>query len=545
MAIWDDGQRLVAFLAVSFIVSAGLPVGAEERMQVRLEKASGESFEPLRTEEVCGAYFPSYYDWRKAALKNNLNVVSKMTATKTAVVVITDAPSPPASEEMFVFEARKAAAAAGANLLCVKPGGRAAEGKMKFDLYRLQFEGKPVPADFIRLLAATSFHDDSYLQSLLEEWIQKTRTVDMNPPPRPSPVVPTLPAAVASPVVPVPPPAKAEDKKEPAASAVSLPLPVEQVPPPAKEKGEKEAPVGKKEGAGSADKKSSSGGEKKEERKGEPGGPLPTILPGSPVPEMSLSKEDLPLPSADPGRTEQGKVAVSTASPEPRPVEEVPGASSSAPVPSAAVPPSDPAARKTEAPRLKAVGAGCLSMLVPGLGQRAAGDKAKAAVVFATQVGLLTGSAMLGDHIKKNVDRGLSDVYWYRVSKYVAAAYWVSQSAATTVRLWPKKEKTPPDVNGALARSFVLPGWGLIYSGYYETGFNVMALEGFVLYWGTKSELPKKERLNLVAFSHWGQVVLTGVLAKYKAAGLRAALVPADDGAGVVFVLQKRFGREE
>lgn len=275
-----------------------------------------------------------------------------------------------------------------------------------------------------------------------------------------------------------------------------------------------------------------------EKRAQEPKTPLPppasfpeAAAPKSPPPPLAPSSPR-PLP-AQKGEGPAGGEISTGALPVPQPsgnhpaVERRPVARSQ----SQAEPPRWPPA--------SAVKAGGLSLLVPGLGQWTRGDKTRAQAAFLSQTVAIVVQTGVGNEVRGKVDKGLDDVYLYRSAKFGAGALWMSQSLGTTIRAW-QGERPPCTVNGALWRSLAIPGWGLIHAGHYELGFNVLAWEGYAWYWGTKTELRRQDRISLLAFSYWGQFLLTGLLAKDRPSDVTVSTMFG--GERMTLTAGKRFG---
>ncbi len=519
-------------LLLVFSLLSAAAFAAEDSHSVAITTRSGVSYPPLELREVWGASDLSLYDWQSRALKENIEIAAKVRSVKLADIRVRHAGESPASDDWFLGVARSSAAALGANFLCsagAKTGDRSVRA---FEAYRLQYGEMPLPPEFIGLLPTKHFSDASHLESLLARWRETRMSASRGPgaPARPSsPQGP--PAAPAPPSSPPAPPARAGAVAPPLPAPA--PSPVVQGPPP---------PTGPKEAAPETGKPQEPvPGPEPEKRAQERATPSPPEQPPVPFPEAAAPK---PAPTTPPppsphslpalkgeglsaGQVSTGTLAV------PRPSGAFPAVERQTverSKPKAEPPPPSPAA---------AVKAGGLSLLVPGLGQWTRGDKTRAQTAFLSQIVAIVVQTGVGNEVNSKVDKGLDDIYLYRSAKFGAGALWLSQSAGTTLRAW-RGERPPCTVNGALWRSLLVPGWGLIHSGHYELGFNVLAWEGYAWYWGTKTELRRRDRIGLLALSYWGQVVLTGLLAKDRPSDV--TLSTFFDKERMMLTAGKRFG---
>jgi hypothetical protein len=146
-------------------------------------------------------------------------------------------------------------------------------------------------------------------------------------------------------------------------------------------------------------------------------------------------------------------------------------------------------------------------------------------VTFVGEAGAVAAASIVSDRVAREVDRQMRDQYQYQFIRFGAAAEWGSQAIGTVVRFWPhEKRRVAP--GAAVAKSIVIPGWGLWSCGYYETALNVFAWEGFLVWWATRGvwinpEHYNGERAQLRSFNiaalaavHAAQIVMTGHAAR-------------------------------
>src|SRR5207244_3091411 len=104
--------------------------------------------------------------------------------------------------DSLIREARRAAAARGANILFSTDSSGSQRRQMTFEAYRMEYEDVVVPPAFLKILPTTAFRDDAYLRSLIAEWEQKGKGPYTEGPvfgPAPAPAaVPTSAAAPPS-----------------------------------------------------------------------------------------------------------------------------------------------------------------------------------------------------------------------------------------------------------------------------------------------------------------------------------------------------------
>jgi hypothetical protein len=521
-------RRIVAAFLTAWAACAGLRA-AEDGPFEGETSVSGPARAAVPPEAVYDGCAPSYHEWRLAALRHNLEAADRVKGESVGSVRLR-LKGGEAREEVFLAEARRRAAAAGANMLCAERSGGAKRGAMVFELVRVEHEGRPVPPMFLLLLASATFRDDAQLESLLTRW----DTVHPASAPR---AVPPPPAVVAAVAAPSPPPAVPAETLAPAAAAVVPPAPV-----PA-------SPV-EKEAKPPVEEEPASGEEAKPPVPEEPADGKEAELPD----ERELVLRKMKAPDLPPtGKTPPLPAGLKAAKlPEPKPVEMsgLPDAPALKPI--EPKPPRGAESESGEGTKSpgRASRAGFLSLLVPGLGQAVVeGDKAGGARAFLVQVLWAAGSSVGQREFRAKVERGLDDVYAYKAARFGLGTAWVAQSAALTLRLWPGIDEEPDDVGGAVSRSMLVPGWGLLHAGRYELGLNVMAWEGFAWYWGSKAELRRQDRVALVAWTHWTQAVLTGWLVSSgggassragRAADVTVAVEPRDGG--TTFALRRRFG---
>jgi len=489
----------IGVLCFGAAVRAG---SSEDLFVVEVKAAAGAP--PLSPEEVHDQTFPTFDAWRARAVKNNPGLAKGLSAARVATIELRVRGRASAHRDVFLSAARRAAGAAGANLLCASPGP-AAVPALTFQAYRVVHEGVPLPGDFIGYLAAASFREQTYLENLMKDWTYKKSNAP-----------PALPAS--SPRV-----AQRKPRGEAAPEQAAVPE-MPPAPPPAAKREKSSAPP----------------------RGGKPPVTLDLSLLGAvgmsrlPPPGGTVPGASGPTGAGYAPPLSAGSAALSST--DTAPASPVHSAKTPAgKIPAPVVVPSAPAGR-SDAPKILskpgALGAGTLSLVLPGLGQWRAGDRPGAAGAFLRQAGFLAVSYGMKKKAGDDVERRLDDIYLYRAAKYGAGSAWLGQSVGTVMRHWPRAP-APRSADGAIARAIVFPGGGLWHAGRYELAVNVMAWEGFVLYWGTKTELRRDDRVSLIAFTHFAQIALTGFLAS--PARKDVAAVPSFDGESVRLTLHGRY----
>ncbi len=281
--------------------------------------------------------------------------------------------------------------------------------------------------------------------------------------------------------------------------------------------------------------------------------------------QMPTTLAHVPLPSLTPGVLPG---APSAKHPDEKIVKDAPRekAADVAAVPTPVAPPKlePPPNKLTDDPhpvrlakdgaRGRARRAGFLSLLVPGLGQWVEGESVRGPVTLVGEGGLVLAASLVSDRVAKQVDRQMRDQYQYQFVRFGAGAEWIAQAAGTVVRFWPHEPRRV-SAGAAVAKSLVVPGWGLWSCGYYETALNVLAWEGFFAWWATRGvwinpEHFNGERQQLLSFNvaalmavHAAQIVMTGHAARNANDRHEASTLSLDAAPGRLGLRwAKRFG---
>jgi len=516
--------------AVSLVFVSGPLLSDDDVFVVKQEMSLNESYPGISVDEVFADEKYTYAEWRASSLGVNPQLTSKTRGQKMARFRIQlRGADEKRSESMFFIKARQTAAQWGANYVCAtEPSLSGPRREWTFEAYRLTFDGRRLDPLFIRLINTTPVRESGYIKALMDKWLKLEEQAVKNPSVgRHHEELAIVKSKIQEAVeqVGVAPPelvAEVHASSGPAVKALEEKESARQEAEPAKQEAKKEPekapvpeaviqdspvapsmvePVGKKGFSSSAGSASSS-----------------TVA--SPIQAV--------IPEPGPPRPEEKKEAVK--------------ASASLPEESSFPAPAEKILTPEQYQRREALHSGTLSLLLPGLGQIATGDKVRGTVTMAVETGLLTASFLVEKRVNDKLDRNLRDIYLYRTLKYATVSTWASQAVGTMMRVWPKDPSHTPTPRGALQRSIFIPGWGLVYSGHYELGLNVMAWEGYVAYWATKNELHAADRRNILAFTYWGQLVLTALMASHYPSASSPQLRIESDGEKSSIMIDKRFG---